>query len=57
MGKKFERLLRKLRQINRRYRQPRIRMSLGVRTALLALRLYLFFLVGLIAYKFVLLLL
>ncbi len=57
MGKRLKRVLRRLAEINRRYRQPRIAMSFGVRAALMALRLYLFFLVGLIAYKFVLLLL
>ncbi len=56
MGKKLARMFHKLGEINHRYRQPRIEMSVGVRASLLALRLYLFLLVGLIAYKFVLLL-
>ena len=56
MGKRLARMFRKLGEINHRYRQPRIEMSFGVRASLLALRLYLFLLVGLIAYKFVLLL-
>jgi hypothetical protein len=48
-------LLAKIRQINGRYRQPRIEMSAAVRWSLLALRLYLFVLVGLMIYKFILL--
>ncbi len=43
----------KIREINRRYATPRIQMSGLVRLALLVLRLYLFVLVGLLAYKFV----
>jgi hypothetical protein len=38
--------------INRKYATPRIRMSRGVKVALLFLRLYLVFLVLLLAYKF-----
>ena len=45
----------KIREINARYRQPRIEMSGAVRASLLALRLYLIALVGLMIYKFVLL--
>lgn len=45
----------KIREINARYREPRIEMSAAVRLSLMALRLYLFALVGLIVYKFVLL--
>jgi len=43
----------KIRNINRRYATGRIQMSFSVRLALLALRLYLFLLVGLLAFKFV----
>ena len=43
----------KIREINARYREPRIEMSRAVRASLLALRLYLFALVGLMIYKFV----
>ena len=43
----------KLGEINGRYRQPRIGMSRAVRLSLLALRLYLFALVGLMIYRFV----
>ncbi len=42
----------KIREINRRYSNPRIRMSRSVRLALLMLRLYLLILVILLAYKF-----
>jgi hypothetical protein len=38
--------------INRKYATPRIKMSRGVKVALLFLRLYLVFLVILLAYKF-----
>jgi hypothetical protein len=42
----------KIDEINRRYATPRIRMTPGVKIALLFLRLYLIFLVLLLAYKF-----
>lgn len=44
--------IEKIREINRRYSKPRIRMSRSVRFALLMLRLYLLILVILLAYKF-----
>ena len=44
--------IQKIREINRRYSKPRIKMSKGVRFALLMLRLYLIFLVLILAYKF-----
>jgi hypothetical protein len=44
--------IEKIREINRRYSKPRIKMSRGVRFALLMLRLYLIFLVLVLAYKF-----
>jgi hypothetical protein len=44
--------IEKIREINRRYSNPRIKMSRGVRFALLMLRLYLIFLVLILAYKF-----
>ncbi|MHB8668283.1 MAG: hypothetical protein ACYC7B_12305 [Burkholderiales bacterium] len=56
MRSSLKRLFRKIAEINQRYREPRIRMSRGVRAALLCLRVYLLFLVCLMAYKFVLLL-
>jgi hypothetical protein len=43
----------KIREVNRRYATPRIKMSSAVRVALLTLRIYLFVLVGLLAYKFI----
>jgi len=42
----------KITEINRRYATPKIQMSRGVRVALFMLRLYLIFLVLLLAYKF-----
>jgi len=48
-------LIGRIREINSRYRAPRIQMSAAVRLSLMALRLYLFALVGLMVYKFVLL--
>ena len=43
----------KIRQLNRRCATPRIKMSRAVRVSLLTLRIYLFVLVGLLAYKFI----
>jgi hypothetical protein len=43
----------KVRAINRRYAHPRLAISRPVRICLLILRLYLLLLVGLLAYKFV----
>ena len=40
-------------EINRKYSKPRIKMTRGVKTALLFLRLYLIFLVLVLGYKFV----
>jgi hypothetical protein len=45
--------LDKIRAINRRYANPRLAISPATRLCLLTLRLYLLFLVGLLAYKFV----
>ena len=45
--------LDKVRAINRRYAHPRLAISPTVRVCLLILRLYLLFLVGLLAYRFV----
>jgi hypothetical protein len=50
----FRRLQATIADINRRYHAPRIGMSLAVRLSLLALRVYLLFLVGLMIYKFIL---
>jgi len=46
-------LVAKLREINSRYREPRIGMSRAVRASLMALRIYLLLLVALMIYKFV----
>jgi hypothetical protein len=43
----------RIREINRKYSKPRIKMSRGVRFALLMLRLYLIFLVLILAYRFI----
>jgi hypothetical protein len=48
----FARFVGKIREINRRYAKPRITLSRSTRIALLTLRLYLIFLVILLAYKF-----
>jgi len=45
-----------IRAVNRRYAEPRLKMSPAARRALLGLRVYLLVLVGLLAYKFVTLL-
>ena len=50
--KAFRDLVAKINEINSRNREPRIEMSGAVRLSLLALRLYLFALVGLMVYKF-----
>ena len=39
--------------INKKYAKPRIKMTSGVKTALLLLRLYLIFLVLVLGYRFV----
>ena len=48
--------LAKVGEITRKYKTPRIKATPAVKFALLALRVYLFVLVGLLAYKFVTLL-
>ncbi len=52
----FRNFSAKIREINHRYSKPHIEMSPGVKISLMALRIYLFVLVGLILYKFVLML-
>jgi hypothetical protein len=42
----------KIREINQKYATPKIQLSDGAKMALLFLRLYLIFLVGLLIYKF-----
>ncbi|MEI6069934.1 MAG: hypothetical protein WCP96_21595 [Methylococcaceae bacterium] len=56
MAKSIHRFVRKIREINHRYSEPHIEMSLGVKISLMALRIYLLLLVSVIAYKFILLL-
>jgi hypothetical protein len=51
---KFRNLFAKIGAINVRYREPRIEMSAAVRLSLLVLRVYLLALVGLMIYKFIL---
>jgi hypothetical protein len=46
-------LVVRVRAINQRYATPRLVMSPAVRWSLLALRVYLLLLVGLLGYKFV----
>ncbi len=53
MNPRLKRLLRKIREINKRYAEPRIEMSGAVRFSLLTLRVYLLLLVGLLLYKFI----
>jgi len=48
----FKSLVTGVRTINRKYATPQIQMTLFVKVCLLMLRLYLFLLVGLMAYKF-----
>ena len=56
MTSSLRRLIRKIGEINHRYRTPRIEMSQGVRLSLMALRIYLLFLVSVMVYKFIMLL-
>ena len=53
MTSSFKLLVGKIREINRRYSQPHIEMTPLVKISLMALRVYLLLLVGLIVYKFV----
>jgi len=46
----------KIREINKKYAVPNVEMSAWVKFALLSLRFYLIFLVGLLVYKFITLL-
>jgi len=48
----FRTAANKIREINKRYSKPRVKLSLPTRIALLALRLYLIILVILLAYRF-----
>ncbi len=48
----IQRARNKVREINERYKTPKIKMSPGVRYAMLFLRLYLLFLVAVLIFKF-----
>ena len=48
----ISRAIGKIREVNRRYAKPKIKLSRSTSFALLALRLYLIVLVILLAYKF-----
>ena len=48
----IQRAINKVREINERYKTPKIKMSRGVKIAMLFLRLYLLFLVVILVYKF-----
>ena len=48
----LQRARNKVREINEKYRTPKIKMSRGVKYAMLFLRLYLLFLVMVLVYKF-----
>jgi hypothetical protein len=52
IGSVFQGWTNKVREINKKYEKPRIKMSRGVRIALLFLRIYLIMLVLLLGYKF-----
>jgi hypothetical protein len=43
----------KIREINRKYDKPRVKMTKGVKVALFMLRLYLILLVGVLVLKFI----
>ncbi len=46
-------LINKVREINQKYSKPRIKMSRSIKFALLALRIYLIFLLALLLYRFI----
>ena len=41
-----------VKEVNQKYKKPRIKMTLGVKIALITLRIYLIILIGLMFYKF-----
>ncbi len=53
MASSIKLLVGKIREINHRYSKPHIEMTPLVKISLMALRVYLLLLVGLIVYKFV----
>lgn len=44
---------KKIHEINQRYAKPRVKMTKGVRFALIFLKFYLFFLLGILVLKFI----
>jgi len=52
IGSVLQRWTDKVAEINKKYETPRIRMSRGVKIALLFLRIYLILLILLLGYKF-----
>ena len=52
MANPIKNLINKIREINQKYSKPRIQMSRSVKLALLALRLYLIFLIVMLLYRF-----
>ena len=52
----FDRWFSTIREINNKYREPRIKITPGVRFALVALRVYLFVLIAIMLFKFITLL-
>jgi hypothetical protein len=52
-GLVFRRQVEKIAEINRKYAHPRLAVKKSTAFALLLLRLYLLFLVGLLIYKFI----
>lgn len=49
----IRRMVEKIHEINHKYAKPRIKMSRAVKFSLLALRLYLIFLVGLLLFRLI----
>ena len=52
----FKNTVRAVTSINQKYAKPQIKMTPMVKASLLALRLYLIFLVGILVYRFITLL-
>jgi len=51
-GRLWVRRFSRIREINRKYSVPNVKMTRGVRVALLLLRIYLLLLVGILFFKF-----
>jgi hypothetical protein len=52
LGRTFKRWTAKIKEINEKYKQPRLKMTPLVKVSLLVLRLYLIMLVIILVYKF-----